>query len=183
MGAILSAFGGPIAPLGTALTALGSIRSAPSAPVAMPGTGFIPYGSLPIANQLGSAAPILGGVAQAAATLGPGLYKIIRGVGGAARSVWKVVLPSGKTVSRKNAVALAKRIGVDAAALALGISAAELASAIAEHHARPRRTRGTITRKDLATVRRTSRKLNSALCALASIPRPSVRRSPARVCK
>lgn len=164
------------------LTALGAATARPPTVVAQPGTGFIPYGSMPIANQLGSMAPVLGGVAQAAAALGPGLYKIIKGVGGAARNVWKVVLPSGKTVTRKNAVALAKRIGVDAAALALGISAAELASAIAEHHARPRRSRGTITRKDLQTVRRTSRKLNSALCALASIPRPTVRRA-ARACK
>lgn len=178
MGAILSAFPGTQA-IGMGLTALGA---ATSRPVAQPGTGFTPFGSIPLANQLGQAAPILGGVAQAAAALGPGLYKIIKGVGGAARSVWKVVLPSGKVVTRKNAVALAKRIGVDAAALALGISAAELASAIAEHHARPRRSRGTITRKDLATVRRTSRKLNSALCALASIPRPSVRRRAAGAC-
>lgn len=164
------------------LTALGAATARQPAPVARPGTGFIPFGSMPIMNQLGSIPPILGGVASAAATLGPGLYKIIKGVGGAARGVWKVVLPSGKVVSRKNAVALAKRIGVDAAAVALGISAAELASAIAEHHARPRRSRGSITRKDLATVRRTSRKLNSALCALASIPRPSMRRAT-RVCK
>lgn len=142
----------------------------------------MPYGSASIANQLGQAAPILGGVAQAAAALGPGLYKIIRGVGGAARSVWKVVLPSGKIVTRKNAVALARRIGVDAAAVALGISAAELASAIAEHHARPTRNRGTITRRDLTTVRRTARKLNTALCALSSIPRPSVRKSARRSC-
>lgn len=174
---MLSAFGGPLAPVGMGLTALGAATARPAAPVAAPGTGFIPWGSTTVANQLGQVAPVLGGVASAAAALGPGLYKIIRGVGGAARNVWKVVLPSGKVVTRKNAVALAKRIGVDSAAVALGISAAELASAIAEHHARPRRGRGTITRKDLATVRRTSRKLNTALCALASIPRPTVRRT------
>lgn len=169
-------FGGPLAPLGPVVSAFGGGSPKPQA-VAQPGTGFTPFGSVPLANQL-TAGPIIAGATAAAA----GLYKLVRGVGGVARSVWKVVLPSGKVVTRKNAVALAKRIGVDAAALALGISAVEMAQAIAEHHSRPRRGRGTITRKDLSTVRRTSRKLNTALCALASIPRPTVRRTRG-VCK
>lgn len=168
-------------PLGGALGNIGAAiptRGAPPAPfvpqrfTALPGTG------LSLANQL-AAGPLVSGVVRTAAAAGGGLVKL---AGAAGRTIWKVVLPSGKVVTRKNAVALARRIGLESAAVALGISAVEMASAIAEESTRRRRGRG-ITGRDLAVVRRTARKLNSAACALAGIPRPAARAPRSRVCK
>lgn len=168
-------------PIGGALGNIGSAiptRAPTPAPFlpqrfsASPGTG------VSLASQLG-AGPLVSSVVRTAAATGGGLVKL---AGAAGRSIWKVVLPSGKIVTRKNAVALARRIGLESAAVALGISAVEMAGAIAEESTRRRRGRG-ITGRDIAVVRRTARKLNSAACALASIPRPSVRARTARTCK
>lgn len=70
------------------------------------------------------------------------------------------VLPSGVRVSRKQAVELAKNVGITAAAGALGASAVELAEAIMQEEGRPRRGRG-ITAAQLRTTRRTMRKVES----------------------
>lgn len=166
-------------PIGGALGSIGaSIPSRIPAPqpqqlfpAALPGAGFS------LARQL-AAGPAVSSVVRTAQAAGGGLVKL---AGAAGRQIWKVVLPSGKVVTRKNAVALAKRIGLESAAVALGISAVEMATAIAEDSTRRRRGRG-ITGRDLSVVRRTARKLNSAACALSNIPRPAARRA-SRVCK
>lgn len=170
-------------PIGAAISGIGAAIPARTPALAQrlqqgqPGIGFVPFQGFGV-QQL-AAGGAAGAVVQAARAAGGGLIKL---AGAAGRSIWKVVLPSGKVVSRKNAVALAKRIGLDAAAVALGISATEMAGAIADESARRRRGRG-ITGRDLSTVRRTARKLNSAACALASIPRPAARAPRGRVCK
>lgn len=69
----------------------------------------------------------------------------------------------GKRITRKNAVALVKRIGLEAAALALGISILEMAQVVAS--APTRRARG-ISGGDMKRTRRTLRKINSLACQL-----------------
>lgn len=107
--------------------------------------------------------PILGGLGRAAgglATLGAGgamavAAGVVRAVSGRIRGV---MTAAGKFISSKRAVELAKRVGVDAAAVALGISAVEMAQMVLDSSERRSRGRG-ITGAQLRTTRRTMRLL------------------------
>lgn len=78
---------------------------------------------------------------------------VIRGVGTA----------SG-FVTRRRMVQLAKTIGLEAAAAALGITIVQLAQAVGDEQRRPRRRRG-LSGRDIATTRRTIRMIKSMACA------------------
>ena len=69
----------------------------------------------------------------------------------------------GKRITRKNAIALIKRVGIDAAALALGLSVLEMAQIVASEPSR--RMRG-ISGGDIKRTRRTLRKINNLACTL-----------------
>lgn len=88
----------------------------------------------------------------AAATVGRvgTIAGIIRGASG---KILRVALPTGQTVSRKNAVAMARRVGIELAAATLGITAFEMAQMILDEQTTRRRRRG-ITDRDLRNARR-----------------------------
>ena len=69
----------------------------------------------------------------------------------------------GRRMTRASAVSLVKRIGIEAAALALGLSIVEMASIVAS--APSRRSRG-ISASDVKRTKRTLRKINSIACQL-----------------
>lgn len=71
-----------------------------------------------------------------------------------------VVTATGARIGRKRAVAIAKSIGLNAAAAALGIGLVELATMVTEEVGRPRRRRG-ITARDFSTTRRTLTKIKT----------------------
>lgn len=78
---------------------------------------------------------------------------VVRTAGGKIASF----IVGGRRVSRKQAVQLARRVGLDAAAAALGIGAVELATAVLDEEIRHgRRGRG-VTASQLKTTRRTMR--------------------------
>lgn len=83
-------------------------------------------------------------------TIARAAYGLIRGTTG---KILKVVLPSGKTVTRRKAAQLIKRVGLEAGALALGIGVVEAAQLLLDDQASPRRRRG-ITGAQLANARR-----------------------------
>jgi len=87
--------------------------------------------------------------------------------------------------SRKNMVALARKVGLEAAALALGITIVDMATAVADEQRRPRRRRG-ISGRDIATTRRTIRMIKSMACqAGVSTSAPRRRSCPtkAKTCR
>ncbi len=88
----------------------------------------------------------------------------------------------GKRITRKNAIALIKRVGIDAAALALGLTVLEMAQIVASEPSR--RMRG-ISGGDIKRTRRTLRKINNLACTLREFcgtGRTSIGRKKA-VCK
>lgn len=137
--------GGTSAALMTGLRmASATSRPPPSfGPTVMPGAGGVPAGGF--IRALGGA---VGGIAR-------GVVGLVRTATGKIRGV---ILQSGKFISRRNAVALAKRVGLDAAAVTLGISALELSEMVMDEVSRRRRRRG-ITARDLSTARRVNRQL------------------------
>lgn len=72
----------------------------------------------------------------------------------------------GRRITRSNAVGLVKRIGLEAAAIALGLSIAEMATVVAS--APTRRARG-ISASDVKRTKRTLRKINSIACQLKDV--------------
>jgi len=89
-----------------------------------------------------------------------------------------VITAGGARIGRKRVTAIAKFLGINAAAAALGIGAVELAQMVVEETGRPRRRRG-ITARDFATTRRTMSKIKSMHAMLPT--RGTSRRSPAHV--
>ena len=89
-----------------------------------------------------------------------------------------VITASGARIGRKRAVAIAKFLGLNAGAAALGIGIVELAQMTVDETGRPRRRRG-ITARDFATTRRTMTKIKSMHAMLPT--RGTSRRSPAHV--
>jgi len=89
-----------------------------------------------------------------------------------------VITAGGARIGRKRVVAIAKFLGINGAAAALGIGAVELAQMVVEETGRPRRRRG-ITARDFATTRRTMTKIKSMHAMLPT--RGTSRRSPTHV--
>lgn len=156
-------------------------------PFSLPGGATTSIGGLPMALPIG--APQLGGILPA---IGGTLGRILPGaaglVGGAVRAaaglvrtaagkIRGVVLASGRFVSSRKAALLAKRVGIDAAAAALGVSAVELAEMVLAEQERAgrRRSRGVSaadlrrTRRTIGTIERMHRQIVSA-CHDARVP-------------
>jgi len=87
----------------------------------------------------------------------------------------------GRRISRKKAVMLAKKVGLDAAAMALGITAVELSQAILEESGAPRRGRG-ITATQLRNARRVNRRIISMTKDLQAIGSVTVKKG-SKVCR
>jgi len=92
--------------------------------------------------------------------------------------ILSVITASGARIGRKRAVSIAKFLGLNAAAAALGIGVVELAQMTVDETGRPRRRRG-ITARDFATTRRTMTKIKTMHAMLPT--RGTSRRSPAHV--
>lgn len=105
----------------------------------------------PVAAAAGLALPALGGIARALSGAAGAAVGILRSAGG---RILGWILPSGQKVTRKAAVALAKSMGLQAAATAMGIGAIELAEAVMQEEGRSRRRRG-ISARDLTVTTRT----------------------------
>lgn len=116
------------------------------AAAAMPGAAF---------PQLAMGAmPTLGRIGAGMLTAGSAAVGVLRSVGG---KILGVMLPSGVKVSRKAVVSLAKTMGIQGAATALGIGAVELAEMVMqESGGRRGRGRG-VSAAQLRTTRRTMR--------------------------
>lgn len=125
---------------------------------------------------------IMGGIGRAISTGAMTLRGTITGAIGVIRSatgkILRVIMPGGRSVSRKNAVALIKRVGIDAAAVALGISAVEAAQMLLDDVTTKRRGRG-LSAANIRTAKRVCRTISSMQRSLAECARPrSVRRLP-----
>lgn len=122
-------------------------------------------GALP---GIGSALGTLGrmGLGAAGAALG-----VIRSVGG---RILGWVLPSGRRVTRKAAVSMAKQFGLVGTAAAIGATVEDLAQAVLDEESKPRRGRG-ITAANLRVTRRTIGKLERAHRQIAKAARSHTR--------
>lgn len=119
-------------------------------------------GAAPVQAAFPALGPLLGGAARAAAPVAGMAASLIGGAARAAVGILRSaggrilgwVLPSGQRVSRKAAVALAKNVGLSAAAGAVGASLEEMAEAVMQEEGRKHRRRG-ISGRDLAVTTRT----------------------------
>jgi len=155
--------GGPTNPFGLAATTIAAFGA--KRPQAVP--------------QPASFMPAIGGQALtgnlALATLGRAagaMLGVARTVGGKIRGVF---MSSGKFVSRKKAAALAKRVGIEAAALALAISTVEMAEIILDESAAPRRGKG-ITARNIRTTKRVIGAVQRIHCQLGLRKQPVMRK-------
>ena len=83
----------------------------------------------------------------------------------------------GKRVTASSVLSLTRELGLVAAASALGLTTVEVAQIIAT---KPRRRRRGITAAQIATTRRTIRKVTSIQRALAEVCPPPRRRAPTK---
>ena len=135
-------------------------RILPGSPAIMPvstSQRIDPYGAFPdqaglSARQVRTVAPLAGVGALALSARGL-IQNLLR------RASENI----GKRITRKNAIALIKRVGIDAAALALGLTVLEMAQIVASEPSR--RMRG-ISGGDIKRTRRTLRKINNLACTL-----------------
>ncbi|MEI6360235.1 MAG: hypothetical protein WCO50_07890 [Synechococcus sp. ELA619] len=81
-----------------------------------------------------------------------------------------IVALGGKYLTNRKVVSLAKRIGLEAAAAALGITVLNVAQMIATDASRPSRRRRGISWRELSTTRRTMRRLASMSCYVSKAP-------------
>ena len=144
-------------------------------PVAGPPQRIDTYGSFPdqagLSNVAGLRVPLAGVGALALSARGL-IQNLLR------RASENI----GKRITRKNAISLIKRVGIDAAALALGLTVLEMAQIVASEPSR--RMRG-ISGGDIKRTRRTLRKINNLACTLREFcgsGRTSIGRKKA-VCK
>jgi len=147
----------------------------PSAEASLPGVAMSAIGAT---SLIGSATSILGGTLNMAKAAIGGVRGMVTNAAG---RILGVILPNGAKVTPQAAAALAKRIGIDAAAGGLGIGAVELAQLLLQDAKRKsagsRRRRG-ISYRDIRIVNRTMRKFRTMQHHLhCAAP---VRRAPAR---
>jgi len=137
------------------LTRLLTIKQQQSVPAALqvsaPGVFGAALPALPaLGSLLGRALPLIGGAVSAAAG-------VIRSAAG---RIVGVMLATGKRISTPAAVSLARTMGIQAAATALGIGAVELAEMIFQEEQRKMRRRSAgVTAAQMRTTRRTMRKV------------------------
>lgn len=102
----------------------------------------------------------IGGPFGAAVTSAGGA--IVRGAAAAGGRLMSVILPNGTKVTAKAVAALARRIGIDAAAVGLGIGAVDIAQAILQDDKRRARShRRGISWRDMNVTNRTMRKFHT----------------------
>ncbi|MBI4598007.1 MAG: hypothetical protein HY737_06375 [Candidatus Omnitrophica bacterium] len=133
-----------------------------------------PLSMAPMARQAGRilSGPFVGSVTQMAG-------RAVGAIRNAAGRIVGFITSSGRRISPKTAASVAKKIGIEAAAVALGITAFELAEMLFDQAARPRRRRG-LSYRDIRTARRVCRTISTMQTQLAACARPrSVRRLPA----
>lgn len=147
---------GPLTALNPALGAgLGLVSQ--FAKTGAPSAGFVPgvttgMAAAPMVSRLGAA--------------GAAMLGVVRTLGGKIKGVWLSLAAGGaKFINRKKAVALAKRVGLDAAALALGISTVEMSEMILDESAAPRRGKG-ITARNIRTTKRVIGQVQRIHCQL-----------------
>lgn len=137
-----------------------------------------PAMTLPAMPNLSMAlGPFLGSAASAGrALLGSGIVAgavgIVRTAAGAIRGV---MTAGGRFISSRKAVELAKRVGIDAAAVALGISAVEMAQMVLDEGVKPRRRGKGITAASMRTTRRTMRQIERMHTQIHRAARVAVR--------
>jgi len=123
----------------------------------------------------GGAGAVVRGGGGALATGGAAGNLILSSTG----RILSVVTATGARIGRKRAVAIAKSIGLQAGAAALGIGIVEMATMVTDEVGRPRRRRG-ITARDFSTTRRTLTKIKTMHAMLPT--RSTARRAgPAHV--
>lgn len=121
------------------------------APVAMPGGAVVGMG-------LGlGALPALGGLVGRAL---PSMFggAVVGAIGGAVVRGGRMIATAIGNISRKRVVAIAKTLGIQAAATALGIGAVEVAQMVLDEQGHKRRGGG-VTGAQLRTTRKTMRKV------------------------
>jgi hypothetical protein len=116
---------------------------------------------------------LLGG-ARAAGTAGLISTATRAGIG----AVRGIIDSAGRFFSNSKVLALAKRVGIDAAAAALGVSAVLIAQSIAADTARGRPRRRGITFRDVRTTKRVIRQVQSIACNVGIKKIPRVARCP-----
>jgi len=142
-------------------------------PGGMPGTGMMQTAGVPKLPSV----PSMGQM------FSQGLRWLIGPRGIARSAAGKIVgVMRGTTLFRnKKAIALAKQIGIDAAAVALGITVADVAEMFVAEAGKRRRVRG-ISGRDIKCTRRTLGKLRSVQRLIgAAAPRRSAPRRPSTV--
>lgn len=93
--------------------------------------------------------------------------------------IGRIFLPSGASVSKRDAASLIRRVGFEAAAVALGITAVEAAELLLQESARRRRGRG-ITAAQVRNARRTTCMVARLARDLGVKPAPVRRRKTCR---
>ena len=168
LGGAASIVGGLIGgPVGGAVSAAGGLvtRSLAPQPALAPTSVAVAAPRIGGTQTGPSATPAMAGA------LVPGARAMITGL----LSVAGATL--GRRVTANSVLALTRELGIVAAAAALGLTAVEVAQIIA---ARPRRRRRGITAAQIATTRRTIRKITSVQRALAEVCPPPRRRAPTK---
>lgn len=176
-----SYFGGPVAGSAASILTGGGFNGSRT----VPDYGPVMPGGAPVFGATRTALPMIGGILRGGASLlglGAGLggaalragAGVLRTAAGAIRGV---VLSSGKFLSSSKAAALARRVGIDAAAAALGIGAVELAEMImADQQRRARRSSRGISGRDMRTAKRTIKRVERLhreivhACSSAHVP-------------
>jgi len=157
-------------------------------PAALPGGAVIPDFGPISGGGMGMAQPVgfpalLGGAAR----LVPGAARLLGAAAGVVRTaagkIRGVMTSAGRFVSSSKAAALARKVGLETAAVALGVSAVELAEMILADQERKGRRRGRgVSGADLRRTRRTIRTVERMHDQIVAACRPSMPRRAARSC-
>lgn len=141
-------------------------------PAAWPGGGGAQWYTAPTVNQM------TGEVIPASAAGG-----LMRGMaGGLGRAFGRgrgLMTAAGQWFTTKKILALVKTVGIEAAAVALGVSAVDLAHIVMSDVGKKRRARG-ITGRDMRTTNRTINKVERLHCKLAAAYGQASKRTRAR---
>jgi len=162
------------------LMSQGAQQMISGAPMPMPGAGVLSNINFPGISNAMAAPTIFSTAAAAAASIGRSGLSRIGNILYSAKGKILAVLVGGTRITPAKAKALAARVGMDAAAAALGISIVELAQMImSDSESARRRTNRGISGANLRTTRRTMQKLHTINKYIAGAC-PPARRAPAR---
>ena len=151
----------------TAGAIVGSLTSLPRGGTALPGSGAINSISAGGGGIIGTPAAWPTAIGAAAAAGLTGITRIGSILYSKAGRIIGVMVGSRKITPQKAAV-LAKKVGMEAAAAALGISIVELAQMVMEDDAKKRRRRQGISSSEVRITKRTMSKLKSINRAIST---------------